>query len=48
VEKGERFLGDPPILVANSKKAMDLLEWQPQYSDLPTIINTAWQWHKER
>jgi len=48
IEKGERFAGDPPILVANPKKAIDTLKWQPRYSDLSTIINTAWRWHKER
>jgi len=48
IEKRERFLEDPPILVANPEKAMKVLNWQPQYSDLSTIINTAWQWHKNK
>jgi UDP-arabinose 4-epimerase len=40
----ERREGDPPILVANSKKAQEVLNWIPKYSDLDTIIQTAWKW----
>lgn len=42
----ERRAGDPPVLVADSKKAQDILNWKPAYSDLPTIINTAWKWRR--
>lgn len=41
-----RRVGDPAHLVADSKKSKDILSWQPQYSDLETIITTAWEWHK--
>lgn len=45
-EKEEmRRAGDPSMLVACNKKASDILGWQPQYSDLDTIISTAWNWH---
>lgn len=40
----ERRAGDPPILVANSTKAKDILNWRPRYSDIETIIKTAWVW----
>ena len=40
----ERFPGDPPILVANAKKAQGILGWTPKYSDIQTIIETAWKW----
>ena len=40
----ERFPGDPPILVANAKKAQGILGWTPKYSDIQTIIETAWNW----
>ena len=33
--------GDPPILVANAKKAGQLLGFVPKFSDLDTIIQTA-------
>jgi UDP-glucose 4-epimerase len=35
--------GDPAELVASSKKARALLEWQPRYSDLDTLIDSTWQ-----
>lgn len=41
-----RRAGDPPILVASSKKAETVLAWKPQYS-LQDIISSAWQWHKK-
>lgn len=41
-----RRAGDPAQLVASSDKARKVLNWQPQYADLKTIISTAWQWHK--
>lgn len=39
----ERRIGDPAILVANSKLAKEQLGWKPTY-DLETIIQHAWQW----
>ncbi len=44
----ERRAGDAPILVGSSEKARKLLNWQPQYADLNTIIAHAWQWHQKR
>lgn len=41
-----RRLGDPPIIYADNKKAKRELNFTPKYSDLETIIKTAWQWHK--
>lgn len=43
---GERRAGDPPQLVANSKMAREVLGWEPQYQDIKSIVETAWQWHK--
>jgi UDP-glucose 4-epimerase len=42
---GERRAGDPAELVASSDKLRQMLHWQPQYSDLDTILKTAWEWH---
>ena len=44
----ERRQGDPPILVAETKKAEQLLGWQPTRSDLHNIVSTAWNWHVRR
>ncbi len=37
--------GDPPTLVADSRKAQGLLGWQPHYTSLDEIVETAWRWH---
>lgn len=47
VETAPRREGDPAILVADSTKAQQLLGWHPQYN-LARIIETAWQWEKNR
>lgn len=36
--------GDPAVLVADNKKAKDLLGWSPIYS-IEHILETAWKWH---
>lgn len=38
--------GDPPILVANPERARVVLGFEPQYSDLSTIVGSAWRWHQ--
>jgi len=42
----DRRPGDPPRLVASSRRAMDELGWQPTRSDLGTILAHAWGWHQ--
>jgi UDP-glucose-4-epimerase GalE len=37
--------GDPPELVADPRLARDVLNWECRYSDLETIVETAWRWH---
>ena len=44
---GERRNGDPHSLIASSKKISHLLGWNPQFSDLDTIISSAWAWHQK-
>lgn len=43
---GARRAGDPAVLVASSDKIQKELNWAPKYNDLATIIETAWNWHK--
>ncbi len=43
---GSRRFGDPAELVANVDKIKKELGWEPRFSDLQTIIKTAWNWHK--
>jgi len=40
-----RRAGDPAALVAAPGRARDLLGWQPQWSNLDQIVQTAQQWH---
>ncbi len=40
--------GDPPSLYADPALANQLLNWTPKYSDLETIIRTAWAWEQKR
>ncbi len=47
VKVAPRRPGDANELVADSTKIQKDLGWQPQYSDLETIITTAWKWHKK-
>lgn len=43
---GERRPGDPPILVAGSKRLKEELGWTPTHSSLEEIVTSAWQWHR--
>jgi UDP-glucose 4-epimerase len=38
--------GDPARLVADSRLAREKLGWQPQYTDLASIIEHAWKWER--
>jgi UDP-glucose 4-epimerase len=40
-----RRAGDPAKIFADNTKARELLGWTPKYSDLETIISSAWKWH---
>lgn len=43
----ERRLGDPDVLVADNKKANEVLGWKPKYN-IDEIIHTAWNWHQNQ
>jgi UDP-glucose 4-epimerase len=45
IELKERRAGDPPSVFADNSKAKKVLGFQPKFSDLETIIQTAWKWH---
>ncbi len=38
--------GDPPVLIADGTKAREILDWQPQHSELTAIIADAWRWQQ--
>ncbi len=41
-----RMAYDSPILIADPTLARTTLNWEPRFSDLSTIISTAWNWHQ--
>ena len=45
---GERRAGDPPVLVASSKKAKETLGWRPSHTDLDEIVRDAWNFMLKR
>lgn len=47
VAMADRREGDPAELVADSKKAKDILGWTPQFDDLSYICKTAYSWEKD-
>lgn len=44
VVDGSRRAGDPATLVADSRRAREVLGWQPRYADLAAIVEHAWRW----
>ena len=45
VEELERRPGDADTLIADPAKIKSELGFSPKYSDLETIVKTAWEWH---
>ena len=42
----DRRAGDPASLYATSKKAKELLGWEPKFSDVDTLVRTTWEVYK--
>ncbi len=40
-----RRAGDPSRLVADARKAREVLGWNPQFPEIESIIESAWTWH---
>ena len=43
---GPRRPGDPAVLRASSRRIRAELGWAPAFSDLDTILRSAWDWHR--
>jgi UDP-glucose-4-epimerase GalE len=41
-----RRAGDPAALYARADKARWELGWAPRFSDITSIVGTAWEWHR--
>jgi UDP-glucose 4-epimerase len=48
VERGSRRPGDPSRLVADGHLIRAVLDWQPRYDDLRTIVSHALAWERKR
>ena len=46
VVEAARRAGDPAVLVASSAKFQQDFNWRMRYSDVDTILRTAWDWHR--
>jgi UDP-glucose 4-epimerase len=47
IEYGPRRPGDPEALVADITKIRQELGFNPKFSELETILLTAWTWHQK-
>ena len=45
--RGPRRPGDPPVLVADPRRARDLLGWSARRSELTTLLQDAWRWEQK-
>jgi UDP-glucose 4-epimerase len=45
--KAPRRPGDPAVLCASPRRLMDELGWQPRFSDLRGIVESAWHWKQK-
>jgi UDP-glucose 4-epimerase len=43
---GGRRAGDPPVLVARSTRAADVLGWRPERPTLAEMVGSAWTWRQ--
>lgn len=48
IREAERRPGDPAVLCASPRRLIEQLGWNPRYSDLHSIIRSAWEWKKRR
>jgi UDP-glucose 4-epimerase len=47
VEEAPRRPGDPASLVAKADAIRTVLDWDPRYNDLETIVADAWRWEEK-
>ncbi len=48
IHMSARRAGDAEILVSDSRKIRETLDWKPRFDDLETIVNTALEWERKR
>ena len=45
--ESERRLGDPSVLIGSSEKIKKILNWNPVFTKLEAIIESAWRWQNK-
>jgi UDP-glucose-4-epimerase GalE len=45
VREAARRAGDPPVLVADARRARATLGFAPRFTEIAPIVETAWRWH---
>ena len=48
VVENPRRDGDSASLVADARRAREVLGWEPRLSGIDDIVRTAWRWHASR
>ena len=48
VVEREARVGDPSVLIADSKVSRHVLDWIPKYRDLDSMVRHAWAWEKSK
>lgn len=48
VREAGRRSGDPPVLVADARRAGSVLRWHPAYPGIDAIVEHAYAWHVRR
>ncbi|MFB6264012.1 MAG: UDP-glucose 4-epimerase GalE [Bradymonadaceae bacterium] len=46
VREGERRSGDPAVSIADASRLREVLDWEPSYDDLETIVQTGLEWEE--
>lgn len=46
IKEGPRRAGDPPELYADPRRIREELGWKARFTDLDSIVETAWKWFK--
>ena len=44
---GERRAGDPPVLVADARRADEILGWRAEHRDIVEVVASAWAWRQD-
>jgi len=47
VTEAPRRAGDPHSLIADPSRIKKELGWEPKYSDISSIVSSAWKWHSK-